>query len=454
MPAVRYGFSKGNDLHRRISCGNLAHEKIAPLGQADQPNPFSGKKFFQRRGHHAAIPRSPVDAHRPAAGATARLILGKFVQHLVGHGIIDLTGPAEAAGRRSKEGDEAEIICGRGGKERAQTRNLGAVNGGKLLPGFVGYQPVGQHSGAMDDAANRTVLDADLLQQSSHFGTVSDINGTVDHFAAVSGDSLQRPLKLPSGNNLLVALFYFFRVQFAAGMFKDGPLDARLFRQGSEPLRLGGRCRTPAEQQQGRLTGAGQSNRSRGGNAATAAGNDHDITCADRIPGRRRRRRQVNQGKRCSALSRETGLDLSPRQQFFRQSGCRRRLIGEIPQIYRPAGNFRPLSGCRLHQPGKPSGEGICQGGTFKAAEAAVKSGNRGKESPFRLACLPQCRRRPFQKEEGVFQKEVIRAPFGRDNDQSGKPGGGEYPLVVIGRQQAGLEPSLLQLRVELGGQL
>ena len=110
-------------------------EELAPCCEADQADPFAGEDLLQRRGHHAAVPRSPVDADRAAAGAAARLGLGELVEHLVGNGVIDLTDAAEAAGDGGKEGEEAEVVFPGGVQERTEPVDLGAVDQGKLFPG-------------------------------------------------------------------------------------------------------------------------------------------------------------------------------------------------------------------------------------------------------------------------------------------------------------------------------
>ena len=121
------------------------------------------------------------------------------------------------------------------------------------------------------------------------------------------------------------------------------------------------------------MAGMSQGDCRRGGNAATAAGYDYDIAAADRIPGRDWRCLKINQSQSGSPLGRQAGLNRTAGQQLVCQGCGGGSLIGKVPQIDRPAGNLRPLIGCRLHQSGQSAGERISQRGTFEAAEAAVK---------------------------------------------------------------------------------
>ena len=91
----------------------------------------------------------------------------------------------------------------------------------------------------MNNAPDRAVLRPDLFENAGNFGTVSDVNGAIDYFAAGSGYLLQSSLQFTSGNNLLVTLFYLFGVKFPPGMFKNCPFYPRLFGKAGKPFRFG-----------------------------------------------------------------------------------------------------------------------------------------------------------------------------------------------------------------------
>ena len=254
---VRAGFAdhsgragQRHHLNRAIRGGDLPDQQFATLGQADQFDAFTGKDLLQRGRDHAAVPRTPVDADRTTARPAARLVLGQFVEHLVGHGIVGLAGASETAGGGGEQRDETEIITGGRGQQRAQPADLGAVDLGKLLAGLVHDQTIGQYAGAMDDAPDRTVLPANLRQQRADGVGVADIYGAVKRFTSGSLDSGQGSAQFASGQNRLILLFNRLGMHLSRGVVEDGPLDAALFGQRFQPGRFGSQFRAASQQHQ------------------------------------------------------------------------------------------------------------------------------------------------------------------------------------------------------------
>ena len=78
---------------------DLFDDQAGPLLQRDQPQPLALEQRLERRGHHAAVPGTPVQGHDPALGKPPRRALGPLVERFVCRRVGHLAGPAEASGR-------------------------------------------------------------------------------------------------------------------------------------------------------------------------------------------------------------------------------------------------------------------------------------------------------------------------------------------------------------------
>ncbi len=181
-----------HDLDGRVRrLAQLPNQIFRPRFEADQADALLVEALLQPRRHHAAVPRPPVDRDDAAARQQAAVALGRLVQHLVGDRVIDLPRPAEAAGGRREQHQRPQLLRRQRRQDVAQPGDLRSVNAVELFLRFVRDEGVGQHAGAVDQAAHRTMVRADPAQHVGGRRGVAHVHRVVHRLRARRCDALQ-----------------------------------------------------------------------------------------------------------------------------------------------------------------------------------------------------------------------------------------------------------------------
>ena len=160
------GFSEHDDLDRpRAAAADLIDDQSRPGVERDQRQPFLFKNRPERVVDHASRPGAPVIGDDATMGQPDRLLLGPLVENFVGGRIRHLARAAEP-GRRRREKDQKPQRLGIDRLiEMMEALDLGIVNQVELGVSLIGDPAVGQHAGAVNQAADRPVLRANFLHR-------------------------------------------------------------------------------------------------------------------------------------------------------------------------------------------------------------------------------------------------------------------------------------------------
>ena len=174
----------------------LDHEP-GPVLERDQPEPSRSKIGLSDVGHHAAVPRAPVERHDPAARKPPSLSLGPLVQELVGRRVGHLAHPPEPGRGRGEEDQEPKRARIDRLDERRKPLDLGVEDLGELGVGLVLDPAVGQDAGAVDQPRIGPDRMQTSRQQVLHGGAVPDVDGVIGDRRAGRLDPLEVAADLP-----------------------------------------------------------------------------------------------------------------------------------------------------------------------------------------------------------------------------------------------------------------
>lgn len=280
--------AEDHGLHRTSRVRELCDEIPRAGQEVDDRDPFTREQVAECRGHHAAVPRSPVERHDAAVGSTSLLPLGDLVQDFVRDGVVRLTGAPEPRRRGREQRDRPDRMAFRRGEEVLHAVDLGAEDASEIPVRLVRDIAVGEHAGAVDQARERAELFVQLREAGVQRRGVRDVDGRVGDAGARrlhAGDVAQH---LAVAMHAGVVVAEFAGGQLAGGAGEDRLLDAGLVFEVTEPIRLRARLRAATEEGKPRGAGFGEGDGDLGGDSAGAARDHDDVAAVERIRARRR----------------------------------------------------------------------------------------------------------------------------------------------------------------------
>src|SRR5207245_11474487 len=107
--------------------------------------------------------------------------------------------------------------------------------------------PIGQHSGPVNEATNRSELTANFRDDPFNGLLVSNIDASITNFRSGILDPLDIAMDLPLGGDPTILFIDLFWGRLAVSMCQQCPLDLSLFRQFCQPIGLALRFRSASE---------------------------------------------------------------------------------------------------------------------------------------------------------------------------------------------------------------
>ncbi len=147
-------FAQNQDFDR-LRRRQFVHKLRRAVLKRNQADVFPREQFFQRRRHHAARPRPPIQRNDAAIQPPPRFALRDFVQRLVRHRVIRLPNSPEPSGCRGEEDQTFQGIRRERVQEIDRAVEFRADNALELRLGFFFDAPVRQDARAVNQAGNR-----------------------------------------------------------------------------------------------------------------------------------------------------------------------------------------------------------------------------------------------------------------------------------------------------------
>ena len=223
-------------LHRTVMT-ELIHHRLSAGFQRDQAHSDSLELSSQCRSDHSARPGAPAHRHHFAARATARLQLSVLVQHFVGHAVVHLTRSSEASGHGREENHGLEVRHQLHHGDQAV--DLGGEHRVEHLIGLLLNLAVGQDSGAVDQAGDRTQLFLDRLEMLFELLPITHVSGQVKSFRSGRLELVQSFANLSLGEDLAGRRLEVFRCRFTPELLlHDSALERFFVDSGIEVERI------------------------------------------------------------------------------------------------------------------------------------------------------------------------------------------------------------------------
>ena len=229
-----------HDFGHPVRHRQFPQQDFSAFGKRNEADPLALEDFGQGGRHHPALPRAPVDRHRPAARTAAAQPLGGLVENLVGGGVGGLPGPTEPSGRRGEQDDGLERVpVGRdragsaGRRPWSSRRTETARRSGPRSAGRPGRRPRGprRRSGRVGSGRLRSAADSAAASWTSTdtYSTVAPASCEPARFAGLLAPARMRLYSSPTCRG----------VTDSADVRDDRLFDARPRLRAAQPAGLG-----------------------------------------------------------------------------------------------------------------------------------------------------------------------------------------------------------------------
>ena len=403
------------------------HDERPTRSEWDQADAFGLEQFPQRRRHHPAIPRPPVDRHHAGVRSFPGFDLSDFVQHLVGDRIRQLAGSPHPPRDRPEQHDRLQFVAAQQIEDMADTVDFRRIDVVELLGSQRFDATIREYARAVDDGGNRPEFHFYLMDEVRDRTTGRDIHGEVNDLRPRRFDSRQRLANLALRDDFGELLVDELRRRVGPEVVDDRFLESRFVDDAGRPCEFGAsRCgRAPGEDER-TFIGVCERDGGLGRDAACAAGNQHDILRPERERLCRHPPHGASEFERTSVRGGNADFDRAAAEDFFDDGGGRaRRFVGDVcgHDVDGFARDFGPFVLERFDQARESPRRGV--GGRCDVAEAEEAIEPRDGDDDCRRALagdLPQprpCRLHPLERQ--TVQRHRVRDRRRSNKDQPRK---------------------------------